>query len=148
MRKAASWALVRPIRRAGWGCYSILSGNETRKCREKVTVVNLYCKGTFDYIQTVGVLSQGVRPLGSNPSDGFDHMWMFRNTPPWSTQIPLITCKSSSNVPSPQKPRGKKIRSTQCLLDNENNLTWIPKGNMLVIIMHKNPYGEKQWWSI
>jgi hypothetical protein len=36
-----------------------------------------------------------------------------------------------------------KIRSTQCLLDNENNLTRTPKENMLVIIMHKNSCGEK-----
>jgi hypothetical protein len=41
---------------------------------ERMTVVKLYCRGTFDYIQTAEVLPQGVRPLGSNPSDGFDHM--------------------------------------------------------------------------
>jgi hypothetical protein len=28
-------------------------------------------------------------------------------------------------------------------LDNENNLTRTPKENMLVIIIHKNPHGEK-----
>jgi hypothetical protein len=28
-------------------------------------------------------------------------------------------------------------------LDNENNPTWIPKENMLVIIMHKNPLWGK-----
>jgi hypothetical protein len=44
-----------------------------------MTVVILYCRGTFDYIQSPGVLHQGVRPLGSNPSDEFDHMCMFRN---------------------------------------------------------------------
>jgi hypothetical protein len=36
-----------------------------------------------------------------------------------------------------------KIRSTQCLLDNENNLTRTPKENMLVIIIRKNPLEEK-----
>jgi hypothetical protein len=36
-----------------------------------------------------------------------------------------------------------KIRSTQCPLDNENNLTRTPKENMLVIIIRKNPLGEK-----
>jgi hypothetical protein len=39
-----------------------------------MTIVSLYCRETLDYIQTAGVLPQGVRPLGSNPSDGFDHM--------------------------------------------------------------------------
>jgi hypothetical protein len=41
-----------------------------------------------------------------------------------------------------------KIRSTQCLLDNETISLEIQKENMLVIIMHKNPYGEKSMISI
>jgi hypothetical protein len=36
-----------------------------------------------------------------------------------------------------------KIRSIQYLLDNEIISLEFQKENMLVIIMHKNPYGEK-----
>jgi hypothetical protein len=73
--------------------------------------------------------SQGVCPLGITVTNGwmrFNHFTMFCNTPPWSIQNHLIICKSSFNVSSPQKPCGK-IRSTQYLLDNENDLIWIPK---------------------
>jgi hypothetical protein len=37
----------------------------------------------------------------------------------------------------------EKIRSAQCLLDNEIISLELQKENMPVIIMHKNPCGEK-----
>jgi hypothetical protein len=54
---------------------------EKDKCKRQNDSCKFLLQWNIDYIQTAGVLPQGVRPLGSNPSDEFDHMFMFRNTP-------------------------------------------------------------------
>ena len=114
----------------------------TRLRERQMTAISLYCRGTLDYIQTAGVLPKGC------------DSWVVTH------RMGLITCECFATLPLDQpkslwshasrlpmyhllKTLWKKIRSTQCLLDNENNLIWIPKENMLVIIMHKNPCGEK-----
>jgi hypothetical protein len=66
-----------------------------------------------------GHLTLGSNNCRINGWMGLDHITLFCNTPPWSTQNRLIICNLSYLLKNPMG----KIRSIQYLLDNENNLT-------------------------
>jgi hypothetical protein len=116
-----------PVPGGGGGCCNLV---ETRFKRiVQMTVVFYYCRGVLIIYMWRGV-SQGVCPLGRFCRTlWIGHIYNIQ----YFVTLPLDQSKSIWSSASwltiyylLKNPVGK-IRSTQCLLDNENNLTWIPK---------------------